>query len=130
MAQTSRRLGAAFAAGALLATSATPALAHHSFAMFDRNASRVLLGTVKSFAHVNPHGYLLVDVVAKSGKTQTWTIESPSIYAMSKEGIVGDTFKPGEKVTVTIHPLRNGTTGGQFVSATLADGRFVGEKSG
>ena len=50
---------------------------------------------------------------------------------MSKEGIVGDTFKPGDKVKVTIHPLRNGTTGGQFrPRRTLPDGRFVGEKSG
>lgn len=130
MAHPTRRLGVALAAGAALAAAAAPALAHHSFAMFDRTVNRELEGVVKSFAHVNPHGYLLIDVVAKSGKTQTWTVESPSIYAMSKEGIVGDTFKPGDKVKVTIHPLRNGTTGGQFVSAVLGDGRFVGEKSG
>ncbi len=130
MSHTSHRRRAVFATTVLAAAAlAAPALAHHSFAMFDRAKTRVLAGTVQSFAHVNPHGYLVVDVKAQSGKVQTWTIESPSIYVMGKEGIVRDTFKTGDKITVTIYPLRNGTTGGQFVSATLPDGTFVGEKA-
>ena len=54
MARLSRRLGVALAAGAALAAAAAPALAHHSFAMFDRAVNRDLEGVVKSFAHVNP----------------------------------------------------------------------------
>ena len=107
-------------------TVAGGALAHHSYAMFDKTQTRVLKGKVKTYMRVNPHGYLDVDVTTQSGKVQTWSVELQSILAMDKQKVGAETFRPGDPVTVTINPLRNGTTGGSFVSAVLADGRQVG----
>lgn len=113
---------------AVLAFAAVPAAAHHSYAMFDRVNTRTIVGTVKSYEHVNPHGYLDVLVTTKSGKVQEWAIESPSVAVMQQGGVKRETFKTGDKVKLVIYPLRDGTTGGQFVNATLGDGTVVGDK--
>lgn len=113
-------------AALLLLTGVAPAAAHHSYAMFDKTKTRVLKGKVKTYQRVNPHGYLDVEVLTKSGRAQVWSIELQSTLAMSRQKVVQDTFKPGDSVTVTIRPLRNGTTGGAFLAATLANGDVVG----
>ena len=46
-------------AAAMLALIAGPALAHHSFSMFDRSKTVTLNGTVESLDWVNPHAWLL-----------------------------------------------------------------------
>lgn len=117
---------ALFAATIAAAAAATPVLAHHSYAMFDRDQYRTLVGTVKAYNHVNPHGYLDLLIPAKSGRVQEWSVESPSVGVMQRVQVTPESFKPGDHVTVVIHPLRNGTTGGDFVSAILANGVKVG----
>lgn len=114
------------ALAASLGLAASPALAHHSYAMFDKTVTRVVIGKVKQYARVNPHGYLDVEVTTKSGRTQVWSVELQSTLAMDKRKVGPETFKPGDPVTVTINPLRNGTTGGSFVSAVLSTGETVG----
>ena len=112
---------------ATTAALAIPALAHHSNAMFDytEGKERELKGTVKQFFWTNPHGYLEMSVVSSSGKEQAWTIEFQGLAGMASRGLSIDSFKAGDEVTVTIHPLRNGTTGGDFYKATLADGTEI-----
>ena len=119
-----RTLALFAAAGAMLA--AAPAVAHHSYAMFDKTQTRVLKGKVKDYARVNPHGYLDIEVTGASGRVQVWSVELQSTLAMEARKVGPEAFRPGDAVTVTINPLRNGTTGGAFVSAVLADGRVVG----
>jgi Family of unknown function (DUF6152) len=46
--------------------------------------------------------------------------------ALERNGWRKDTVKPGDKIVVEIHPLKDGTYGGQFLRATLADGRHIG----
>ena len=128
MAPLRLRIGRTLLGLATAGMCAVPLVAHHSFAMFDKTQTRVLSGTVKDFQRVNPHGYLDVVVETKSGRTQTWSVELQGALALGKVGVQADTFKPGDKVLLTINPLRNGTTGGAFVSAVLPDGRTVGAK--
>ena len=106
---------------------ATPAIAHHSNAMFDYAPEKLreIKGEVKQFYWTNPHGYLELTAVSSSGKEQSWTIEFQGLAGMTSRGLKIDSFKPGDAVTVTIHPLRNGTTGGDFFSATLSDGTEI-----
>jgi hypothetical protein len=40
-----------------------------------------------------------------------------------RNGWKSSTLKTGDKVSVTVRPMRDGTPGGLFVSVTLADGR-------
>ena len=52
-----------------LALSAGAALAHHSYAMFDRSKELVLAGTVREFQWTNPHSWIkleVADAVAKA----------------------------------------------------------------
>jgi hypothetical protein len=110
---------------AAFGAAATGAAAHHSAAMFDFTKTRTLTGVVSEFAWSNPHGYLQLGVTTASGRTQKWSIEFQSLVGMSRQGLKPSSFKPGDKVEVIIHPLRNGTTGGDFVSAVLADGTRI-----
>jgi hypothetical protein len=45
-----------------------------------------------------------------------------------RAGWKATTIKPGDEVSVTVRPLKNGDAGGLFVSVTLADGRTLTER--
>jgi hypothetical protein len=105
---------------------AGPCCAHHSFAMFDRTKTVTLRGTVKQFQWTNPHCFIQVLVPSPDG-TVEWSIEMNSPGASYREGWRPGTLKAGDKVTVVINPVRNGTHGGRLVSATDAHGRRLNE---
>jgi len=116
-----------FKAGCLAAIVAAPAFAHHSFAMFDSDKMVTMKGTVKEFEWVNPHSWLRVVVQDQtSGKQMNWALELGPPQQQIRRGWKPDSLKPGDPVTVNIHPLRDGSRGGQLVSATLPDGRTLG----
>jgi hypothetical protein len=105
---------------------ASPALAHHSFTMFDMSQKITLTGTVTSFEWTNPHAYIEIDVPDDTGVNKHWSIElgSPSILLQS--GWKFKSLKPGDKPTLIINPLKNGKNGGFLSQATLPDGRVLG----
>ena len=104
---------------------ALQAVAHHSGAMFDDGKSMTLVGTVKSFQWTNPHCWIQVLVPGKSGSVE-WSVEMGSPSLLYRAGWKPRTLQGGEKVAVVIHPMRDGTTGGLYVSATDADGKPLG----
>jgi hypothetical protein len=62
-----------------------------------------------------------------------WSIEMASVNILAREGWKRTSFKPGDKVTVVIHPLRDGSHGGALIRATTADGITIppnGETAG
>lgn len=108
----------------LVVVVAIPAQAHHSFAMFDREKVITVSGTLKEFEWTNPHCWLHLNVVdATSGKTLEWAFEMGSIGQVTQQGWKMDTVKPGDKITIEAHPLKDGSRGGQYEGATLSDGR-------
>ena len=106
-----------------------PALAHHSAAGIDRTKSQVVTGTVKEFRWTNPHSWIDLDVTDDKGVAQTWSVEMTSPAFLVRAGWKSSTLKPGDKVSITLRPFRNGDPGGLFVSVTLADGRVLGERA-
>ena len=113
-------------AGAMLAaTAGAPALAHHSYAMFDAQQNKQLDGVVQDFKWTNPHSYIEVLVTDDKGQTQKWTAECGSPAQMVKNGWRSSSLKPGDKVVLTVHPLRSGEFGGSFVSVQTADGKVL-----
>jgi hypothetical protein len=106
-----------------LLAGAVPALAHHSFAPFNMEAEKTISGTVKRFDWTNPHTWIWLDVANDKGGMDTWGIEGMSPNFLGRRGWSKNSLKPGDKVTIVIRPLRDGTPGGMFVRATLADGR-------
>jgi hypothetical protein len=113
-------------AGIAVALFAIPALAHHSFAMFDAEKSKTLDGTVKEFQWTNPHSWILMTVNNAEGKAEQWAIEMGGPAGLARQGWVPKTLTPGMKVKTVIHPLRDGTNGGQFMAITLPDGTLMG----
>jgi hypothetical protein len=102
-----------------------PVLAHHSAAIFDHGKQLTLSGTVRMFEFTNPHCWIQL-LVSEGGDTVEWSIEMSSPGHLIRSGWKRNTLEPGEKITVVIHPLREGTNGGSFVSTIRADGKRVG----
>jgi hypothetical protein len=117
---------AASAFGAAL-LAAAPALAHHSFAMFDRQKEITLKGTVKEFQWTNPHSFIQIEVVDPQGASASYSIEMNSPNNLTRQGWKSTVLKPGDKVTLVMNPLRDGSRGGLFVSVMLPDGKVLGD---
>ena len=81
---------------------------------------------MKEFDLVNPHAWIYLVTTDAAGKTIEWGIEMGGPGALGRSGWHPDTVKPGDRISVEIHPLKDGTFGGQFISAKLADGRAIG----
>ena len=113
-------------AGLAAILSEAPALAHHSFAMFEGEKTVTLEGTVKAFQWIYPHSWILLMVPNADGQLEQWPIEMGSPGGLAKEGWLPKTLTPGMKVKAVIHPLKDGTHGGQYLAVTLEDGRTLG----
>ena len=103
------------------------ALAHHSYAMFDRDKQLSLTGTIKQFKWSNPHAWMEVYVPNDQGGTDLWGVEMNSPNNLAKMGFRSNMVKPGDKVTVVIHPLRSGEKGGSFMSVMLPNGQLMAD---
>ncbi|BBE33402.1 DUF6152 family protein [Sphingosinicella microcystinivorans] len=106
-----------------LAASAAPAIAHHSFAMFDQDTVVSLKGVkVVQFRWGNPH----VFVVVESGNIR-YALECSSPSAMNSLGWKHNSLKAGDTIDVTMFPLRSGKPGGALKTATLPNGTVLGD---
>ena len=109
-----------------LVLAAVPAAAHHSYSMFDMKKTVALDATVTKFKWQNPHSFIMVDVKAPEG-TENWAIEMTSPNNLAQAGWKRSSLKPGDKVTLWVHPLRSGAKGGSYVGVRLVDGSTLGE---
>lgn len=119
------KLPSALAIALLLAAVAPQAQAHHSFGVFDTAKTVTLQGTVYRFQWTNPHSWLWLSVAQTAGPPKIWGIETGSPTMLLRRGLERETFQPGDKVSVDIHPLRDGRSGGNFIRATFPDGHSV-----
>jgi hypothetical protein len=118
--------------GAILTVAvAAPAVAHHSFAMFDQAKIVTTKGKVVELEWVNPHSWLRVMIAdPATGRELQWAFEMSSPGTMTRLGLTPDTVKPGDIVTVTYHPLKDGSRGGQFMQALLPNGELALRREG
>ena len=100
------------------------AWAHHSFAMFDHDKTTVLSGTVRQFQWTNPHIWIQLDVRdSATGATSQWSVQMTSVNFMYRMGWRHDTLKPGDKVTLSVHPLKRGGAVGSLIRITSVNGK-------
>lgn len=109
---------------------AGPALAHHSFAMFDYSKEITVVGEVKEFRWRNPHIHILINVPDGRGGMVEWDIEGGTPNTQRRNGWSANTLKPGDKISVVIRPLKNGDNGGNLIRATRGDGTPIGNTGG
>ncbi|MGC3982919.1 MAG: DUF6152 family protein [Steroidobacteraceae bacterium] len=122
-----RAMNAAVSAcGVLLANGSD---AHHSLGMFEMNQTITVKGTVRVFEWTNPHAWVWLTVPNDSGGVDEWGVELAALSMIRRNGMTKDSFKAGDKVSMSIHPSKEGK-GGSFIYATFEDGHIVGRKPG
>ena len=112
--------------GAIGLSFATPAFAHHSFAMFNREKVENISGVVKEYEWTNPHVWIHVMMPDAQGTPREWSFEMQSVQQDAAAGWRSDSVKPGDRVSIEYHPLKDGSRGGQLMSAILANGQHLG----
>jgi len=113
-------------AGLAILLCGTPGFAHHAFSAFDMGKTTTVSGVVKEFQWINPHSWIQIMVTDTSGTAVEWSIEMSSPSSLVRQGWKPKTLKPGDQITIIMHPLRDGRPGGSLVSATLPDGTRIG----
>jgi hypothetical protein len=112
----------------LLSLLSGSAFAHHSFAMFDHDKNVTLVGTVKEFQWTNPHCWIQLLVADPYGNQVEWGVELDSPRSLVRTGWKPEVVKPGDKITLVIHPKTDGTNAGGYVSGIAADGSALSPK--
>lgn len=107
---------------------AAPALSHHSHAMFDRDTTLTVTGTVDALEWTNPHVWLHVNVTDEAGQPVRWSLEMGSPAQIARRGWRPRTVSPGDMVSVALNPLFNGEPIGALVGIDLPDGSHLGEE--
>lgn len=115
-----------FLAAVLWAATALPAVAHHSYAMFDQTKKLTLVGTIRAVEWANPHVWVWVDVDDGKGGVIPWGFETNAPSELVRFfGWTKTSLAAGDKVTVDYAPLRSGRNGGALRTLTLPDGRTL-----
>jgi hypothetical protein len=101
--------------------------AHHSVqAQFDIHKTVSISGTVAKVEWINPHSYLTVNVKDRDGKIQKWAFELGGAGALRRAGMSRADrggLKPGDEVTATALPARDGSNSGFLQELKVSDGR-------
>jgi hypothetical protein len=91
---------------------ARPVSAHHGAALYEPDKTVSIVGTVTEFQFVNPHVLVYINVKGADGKEVKWGGELTSPNRLARMGGPvkwhKDILKPGEKITMTGRPARNG----------------------
>ena len=107
------------------------ALAHHSFAVFfDPTKTVTIEGTVTQYRFTNPHGTIALDVKGADGKIEKWRAETNAPVILARRGWTRDSVKPGDKVTITGWPSRDGRPYIRLSALKDASGKTIGAPFG
>src|ERR1700685_573830 len=98
----------------MLRTFVRPALAHHSFAMYDQTKMLVLTGVAHQFVAQANHAELHFYLIGPDGKLEKdqngqlvdWGVEMAGAAAVAQQGITAESFRAGTIFTVHMNPLR------------------------
>lgn len=99
-----------------------PVCAHHGNAAYDTEKQITITGTVTQWFWANPHCILQIDAPDEKGQIMHWGAETENPTTMSHYGWKRTSFKPGDKVTVTMITVKNGKPVGRIVEVSLPNG--------
>jgi hypothetical protein len=114
-----------FAMVALLMVSG-PMFAHHSTAVYDRARYLSLKATVTKYEFINPHILIHFDVKDANGNVEHWTAQCGHVYRAGPKGAWDKTtFKPGEEITISGNPYKDGRSIMRALKIVRANGQDV-----
>ena len=119
------RFLALFAGVVFLLVVSMPVSAHHGTASFDTGKKITLKATVTEWFWANPHCFLKFDVKDDAGNSVHWIAETSNPPDMINRGWTRQSFKPGDQVTVTLEPVKNGNPVGRIIDVVLPSGQTL-----
>jgi hypothetical protein len=106
-----------------LSFAANGAIAHHAFSpVYDEGRMVTVEGVVQEFRFVNPHAMMTLEVRDGGGHTVLWSVEFNGVVNLIRRGWTAETFRPGERLTMSGYPTHTGSPQMFFRRATRADG--------
>jgi Family of unknown function (DUF6152) len=115
--------------GMILLIVAAPVFAHHGNSNFDIDKKLTLKATVTDWVWANPHCWLKFDATDDKGTVVHWIAETSNPADMTNlGGWSKQVFKPGDHVTVTLQPVKNGQPIGRVMQVVLANGQTLGTR--
>lgn len=102
-----------------------PLSAHHGAAGYNMDKELVMKGTVTDWLWANPHCFLKYDTTDDTGTLFHWAVEVSNPTDMTKRGWSKRSLKPGDEVTVTVRPAKNGAPVGQLLKVVLPTGQTL-----
>jgi hypothetical protein len=124
-------LNASLVAG-LVGVLIAPALAHHSFAMYDMGQTKTFTGKLTRYIPGANHAQLIFEVIDADGKTVMangkpvqWGVETGSAAALARQGVTVKSFPVGTIFTVSLHPQRDGKTFGAMTGQLIKCGNAL-----
>jgi hypothetical protein len=103
--------------------------AHHGPGAYDSAQTVTVKGTVTEFHFVNPHVLIYIAAVDADGRERVWAGELTSPNRMARMG--GDVkwhkdlLRPGDVVTLTGRPARNGAPAILLMAVEDAEGNVL-----
>ena len=105
-------------------TVSVPLFAHHGGAAYDTAKKITVKGIVTEWFWANPHCFLKFDAKDDKGSVVHWATETSNPADMVNLGWSKQSFKPGDEVTVTFTPVKNGVPVGRIDQVALANGQI------
>ena len=121
-----RSLRPFFAVATGLIVIAVPIFAHHGNAEYDEKRPLTLKGTVTEFMWASPHSKIFLNAKDANGSVVHWSIETLSPGKLARAGWTKDAVKPGDQITVTFSPAKNGSATGFLQKVVFLDGKQLG----
>lgn len=114
---------AIFALGLGVLIFSPPLPAHHGYAAYETDRKVTVKGTVTEWFWANPHCVLQLDVTDEHGQVVHWGAETENPTTMSRNGWTKDSIKPGDQITITVLPVKNGKPVGRIIEVVLSNGQ-------
>jgi hypothetical protein len=112
-----------FALGLGVLIFSPPLAAHHGYAAYETDRKVTVKGTVTEWFWANPHCVLQLDVTDEHGQVVHWGAETENPTTMSRNGWTKDSIKPGDQITITVLPVKNGKPVGRIIEVVLSNGQ-------
>jgi Family of unknown function (DUF6152) len=88
-----------------------PASAHHSHNNYDVAKWTTMEGTVTEVHRLVPHSWIYIDVTDAKGQTTPWALEGTGPGGLERVGIKINDVRPGDRIKVRCHLLKDGSNG-------------------
>ena len=88
-----------------------PVVAHHSHNNYDVATWTIKEGTVTEVHWLVPHSWIYLSIPDQKGVPAIWAFEAANPTSITENGVKREDVKPGDRIKVRCHLLRDGSNG-------------------